>query len=152
MCLALAALAAVAYALNALASLAVADSLNALNALAAVAVHRSMPERPILPTRSTVTSRGIDCVLWTWSVRQPKGTVVVYHGLGAHARFPSVRLVAELLAARGYRVSAMDLPGHGESPGLRGYIESADALVVDGIRAATAAAFVERPTRPRAAG
>jgi acylglycerol lipase len=116
---------------------AVAD---ALNALAAVANHRSMPERPIVPTRSTVTSRGIDCVLWTWPVRQPKGTVVVYHGLGAHARFPSVRLVAELLAARSYRVCAMDLPGHGESPGLRGYIDSADALIVDGIRAATAAA------------
>ena len=42
----------------------------------------------------------------------------------------------------------MDLPGHGEGPGLRGYIDSADALIVDGIRAGQVAGCAgEAPAR-----
>ena len=95
------------------------------------------------PTRSIVHSRGVELAMWEWlpePPREPKSTVAVFHGLGAHARFPSVLLAAELLAEQQYRVCAVDFPGHGESPGLRGFIESADAIIEDGINAAKDAA------------
>ena len=82
--------------------------------------------------------------MWTWLPERlpadaPKANVVIFHGLGGHGRFPSVSIAAELLVSHGYKVSAVDFPGHGESPGLNGYIESADALIIDGINAAQAA-------------
>eukprot|EP00729_Bicosta_minor_P008659 gene8659-32798_t len=95
---------------------------------------------PAAPQRSVVQSRGLELALWTWHPAESvKGTVVVFHGLGAHARFPSVALAAELLVQKSYRVCAVDFPGHGESPGMRGYIESADTLIADGISSVKAA-------------
>ena len=92
-------------------------------------------------------SRGLELALWTWlpaDAAGVKGTVVVFHGLGAHARFPSVALAAELLVQKSYRVCAIDFPGHGESPGMRGYIESADTLIVDGINSVQAVLKIAR--------
>ena len=94
--------------------------------------------------RSVVESRGAELVMWTWLPERlpadaPKANVVIFHGLGGHGRFPSVSIAAELLVSHGHKVSAVDFPGHGESPGLNGYIESADALIIDGINAAQAA-------------
>ena len=92
-----------------------------------------------IPARSTVTTRGLSCALWTWQSKLPAhGLVVLFHGLGAHSRFPSVRIAAEFLASEGFVVSALDIPGHGVSPGLSGYIESAEALEIDGLAAARA--------------
>ena len=87
------------------------------------------------PSRSVLTTRGIECALWTWrsASASSKALVVVHHGLGGHAHFPTTRLAAESLSAAGFIVVAMDLPGHGESKGLRGYIESADALETDAV-------------------
>lgn len=44
-----------------------------------------------------------------------------------------MRYLAELLVTNGYVVYGPDFPGHGSSPGLRGYISSADDLVKDGV-------------------
>ena len=65
--------------------------------------------------------------------------MVVFHGLGAHARFPTVVVAAEALVCEGYTVVALDMPGHGESEGLRGFIYSPDALEEDGFMAVNAA-------------
>ncbi|KAL1528630.1 hypothetical protein AB1Y20_009968 [Prymnesium parvum] len=87
------------------------------------------------PRRAVVkTPGGVECSTWTW---QPSsavhGLVVLFHGLGSHARFPSTSLAAEVLSARGFAVVSPDMPGHGESHGLRGFIYSCDELEADAI-------------------
>ena len=44
-----------------------------------------------------------------------------------------MRYAAEFFAEAGYAVVAIDFPGHGKSEGLRGYLNSADDLIEDGI-------------------
>lgn len=68
-----------------------------------------------------------------------RGTVLIVHGLGEHkGRYERV---AAPLAAQGWRVTAYDHRGHGESPGPRGAIPDEEALlrdlaaVVDALRA-----------------
>lgn len=95
------------------------------------------------PAARTLRTRSLDCSLFVWNdppATPARAVAVVYHGLGAHARFPTVRFAAELLCAHGFVVFALDLPGHGCSPGTRGLIESADALVADGLAVARHAA------------
>lgn len=58
---------------------------------------------------------------------------MIFHGFGSHARFPSTFLAAEALSQRGYIVVSPDMPGHGESDGLRGYIHSCDDLEKDAV-------------------
>ena len=41
-------------------------------------------------------------------------------------------LAAEVLAAGGFAVCSPDMPGHGESDGLRGFLLSSEALEEDG--------------------
>ena len=63
----------------------------------------------------------------------PSGAVVVvFHGYGAHARFPTVRYAAELLALQGDVVYSLDFPGHGASPGTRGLVRSSEQLTTIG--------------------
>jgi alpha-beta hydrolase superfamily lysophospholipase len=51
----------------------------------------------------------------------PKAVLFLVHGLAEHSgRYAHV---AAFMVARGYAVYTMDLRGHGESPGLRGYID-----------------------------
>jgi len=87
------------------------------------------------PERSSiVTSSGLPCVLHTWKAKNPKGVAVVYHGFLAHARYPTVRYAAQLLCRNAnLTVLAMDLPGHGLSPGTRGYINDYKDLIQDGM-------------------
>jgi len=80
--------------------------------------------------------------MWAAQTASSRGLIVMLHGLGAHGRFPSVRIAAETLSSHGFTVMAPDLPGHGESEGMRGFIYSADALEEAGlafIRAAQSA-------------
>ena len=77
------------------------------------------------------------------SKQSPRAIVVVYHGFFAHSNYPTVRYAAELLSANGYNVLAADLPGHGTSPGTRGYLASADTLIQDGV---TIAEFARKTT------
>jgi len=61
-------------------------------------------------------------VVHVWTPREPHAVAVVQHGYGEYAeRFVQDhgRLVPRLVAA-GFEVWAMDLWGHGESPGTRG--------------------------------
>src|SRR4051812_28265759 len=62
-----------------------------------------------------------------WTVDAPIGAVVLVHGLHEHGgRYGHV---AERLARAGYAGYAVDHPGHGRSPGVRGNIGSMAATV-----------------------
>ena len=84
---------------------------------------------------TTINCQGSQCVLHKWkasSADSPRGVCVIYHGFLAHGKYPTVRYAAELLSSNNYTVIAVDLPGHGKSPGMRGYLPSADALIAIG--------------------
>lgn len=84
--------------------------------------------------RTTVPS-GVECVVNIWAPlddEPPRGIVVVFHGLAGHGQFPSVRLLAELLVREcNFVVYSMDLPGHGQSGGLRGFLKNPDVVLKD---------------------
>lgn len=65
-----------------------------------------------------------------WSPAEPHGGgIYLLHGLGEHSgRYAAL---AAWLAERGWQVRAHDHHGHGRSPGLRGSIPRAGALVED---------------------
>lgn len=81
---------------------------------------------------------GIDCLIHLWSPsaakqqdESPYGAVVIFHGLGGHGLFPTVRYLAELLVQHNLQVYCMDFMGHGQSFGPKGVILSSDALLQD---------------------
>jgi len=77
----------------------------------------------------------------------PNGAVVVvFHGYGAHAHFPTVRYAAEVLAAAGNVVYCLDFPGHGASPGTCGLVRSSEQLTTIG-RAMARWATEQQPDR-----
>eukprot|EP01083_Nonionella_stella_P006645 19258_1 len=81
--------------------------------------------------------RGTECHVHRWTnAVQPKAVAVIYHGFLAHGNYPTVRYVAELLESSNYAVVAVDLPGHGRSGGMRGYVPGESALVEDGVQIA----------------
>ncbi|KAL7479605.1 hypothetical protein ACHAW6_005356, partial [Cyclotella cf. meneghiniana] len=55
---------------------------------------------------------------------------------GAHSQYPTVRYASSLLAKNGFTVYALDLPGHGLSPGTRGYLTGVNDLIEDGVAVA----------------
>jgi len=84
-----------------------------------------------------LTIRGIDCFAHHWNVdptKRPKALVVIFHGYLAHGNYPTVRYAAEFLSNDGFAVVAVDLPGHGRSEGIRGFLQSADTVISDGIQ------------------
>jgi len=97
------------------------------------------------PTSETVRLNDVDFVLHTWkpcssscsSLPPPttatKGLVVIFHGFLGHGRRPTVRYAAEWLASANYAVVAPDFRGHGQSPGLRGFLPGRDVLLEDGV-------------------
>lgn len=63
----------------------------------------------------------------TWEPKPLVGSIVIVHGGGEHSgRYDPT---ARWLASHGYLVYAMDLPGHGRSPGIRGHIGHFDHVV-----------------------
>ena len=61
-----------------------------------------------------------------WCAEQPRALVAIVHGLGEHSgRYAA--LAGELVGRR-FTVAALDLPGHGESPGPRGHVKSWEFL------------------------
>jgi acylglycerol lipase len=86
----------------------------------------------------TKAPSGIDCIIHEWvpCIKEPAvGVVVIFHGLGGHGFFPSVRYLAEILVGEGFIVNVMDFAGHGQSCGLKGYIKSPEILLEDAIHA-----------------
>ena len=75
-------------------------------------------------------SDGMTLAARCWSVPQPRGVVVVAHGLGEHGG-----AYAHLAEAMGRQVDfdfvAFDFRGHGRSPGRRGVIRQYGELVSD---------------------
>ncbi len=58
--------------------------------------------------------------MWVKEFEGQKGLVVVIHGLGEHSK--RYEWLVELLRSIDYGVTLFDLPGHGESPGVRGHL------------------------------
>jgi len=109
---------------------------------ARIVSHPTLSSEIVSPPPPTLSSEivsvgGVECYLWTWLPQGGggaiKGLVLLFHGLGAHARFPSVRVAAEALARGGFIVCAPDFPGHGLSGGQRGFIHSAEQLERDAL-------------------
>lgn len=77
-------------------------------------------------------SRGLSLRAWHWPScgRPTRSAVVLIHGWGDHAlRYAGL---AEVLAAQGHAVYALEFEGHGRSPGAhRAHVRRFDDLVVD---------------------
>jgi len=87
-------------------------------------------------TKNLVSIRETQCYMHQWKPSDgtsPKALVVIYHGVGAHGAYPTVRYAAEFLSGAGFAVVAFDFPGHGRSEGLQGYLKSSEDLVEDGV-------------------
>jgi alpha-beta hydrolase superfamily lysophospholipase len=64
-----------------------------------------------------------------WKISQPRGAVLIVHGLGEHsARY---RRLAQWFNQRRYTVRSYDQRGHGMSPGQRGALRHGDDLLED---------------------
>ncbi|MFM7266638.1 MAG: alpha/beta hydrolase, partial [Cyanobium sp.] len=83
-----------------------------------------MPDPPLLAERLRLPGgAGDGLVLHTWSAPVPsRGVLMAVHGIGGHGA--PFRRLAEALAPQGWAVWAPDLPGHGLSPGPRGWVPS----------------------------
>ena len=86
------------------------------------------------------TADGLALQLREWPVVRPHGSVLIVHGLGEHSgRYAHV---AAHLNEAGWTVVGYDQRGHGSSDGARGWLASADDLlldlsrVIDAVRAA----------------
>ena len=82
------------------------------------AIHRHGMAFP--PTREHLwrAADGMRLAVYDWKAINPRGVVLLVHGLGEHAmRYTHV---AAWFVARGYAVRAYDQFGHGHSDGARG--------------------------------
>lgn len=77
---------------------------------------------------------------------EPRGGVAVIHGQGDHGERYEASAVS-LFLAHGHACCALDLPGHGRSPGRRGAVPGI-AFARAALRAAFAAAAAMAPGRP----
>lgn len=81
-----------------------------------------------------------------WPHPKALATVAIVHGFGEHSgRYAGV---AEALHARGYRVFAFDLRGHGRSEGPRAFVQSFDEFLGD-VGAYLRWVDVQAPDSPR---
>jgi alpha-beta hydrolase superfamily lysophospholipase len=79
---------------------------------------------------SIPTKDGLDLYAQGWEPDQdPKAFIYIVHGLGEHSG--RYNHVAVEFNEAGYAVLALDLRGHGKSPGKRGYTPSFDVLLDD---------------------
>ncbi len=62
-----------------------------------------------------------------WSAKEPKGVIVLIHGVGEHAG--RYQHVGTRLAEAGFSVYGVDLPGHGRSAGKRGHVGGSYEIV-----------------------
>lgn len=72
---------------------------------------------------------GVTIFYRKWKTEEPRGVVVVSHGLGEHGgRYAEL---AEYLCDNGFSCAAMDHRGHGKSTGSKGHTDSFDVLAAD---------------------
>lgn len=67
-----------------------------------------------------------------WDSENPKANLLLQHGLGEYSEryvWQYNQLIPKLVA-RGFNVYAIDLPGHGETPGLRGLVDLNEGLML----------------------
>ncbi|MEB3256056.1 MAG: alpha/beta hydrolase [Synechococcaceae cyanobacterium] len=84
--------------------------------------------------------------LRVWRPSGPtRGPLVAVHGIGGHSG--QYRTLAEALLPAGWAVWAPDLPGHGLSPGRRGWVRAWGQLGAT-VAATLARARAENPTPP----
>jgi len=94
------------------------------------------------PATGTVrTADGVDLALYRWPYALPvRATVALLHGLAEHAgRYAAL---AERLGALGIELVAVDLRGHGRSPGERAWVTTFDGYLHD------ARALLDAAARP----
>jgi alpha-beta hydrolase superfamily lysophospholipase len=83
---------------------------------------------------------------WHWAQPNPRGVLLIAHGFGEHSG--AYRHVAEALGpALEIDVVAVDLRGHGRSPGRRGVVRRYEDMIAD-VGAALAWSARERPGLP----
>lgn len=102
---------------------------------------------PIEPT-STTTISTPDGALYAETFlpsTDPKGVVLVTHGYAEHCG--RYREVAHVLVKEGWAALTYDVRGHGQSPGVRGFIERFDTYLAD-LRAAYTRAQQLAPGKP----
>ncbi|WP_445223364.1 lysophospholipase [Burkholderia sp. Ac-20379] len=76
------------------------------------------------------TADGVELAAWRWPAGDaPRATVALIHGLGEHAR--RYDALAGKLNAAGIELVAIDLRGHGRSPGPRAWVERFDRYLDD---------------------
>ncbi|VWB99246.1 alpha/beta hydrolase [Burkholderia metallica] len=113
-------------------------------AATASATAGAAPTSPPAPKMGRLrTADGLELASYRWPAGDgtvpPRATIALVHGLAEHAgRYAAL---AARLNAAGIDVLAIDLRGHGQSPGKRawverfdGYLDDADALVAEAAR------------------
>ncbi len=84
----------------------------------------------------TAGAEGIELRWCLWEAEEPRGTVLIVHGLGEHCgRYDEI---ANVLVGAGLSVFSFDLRGHGLSEGPRGDVSAfprflEDLLVMEGV-------------------
>jgi acylglycerol lipase len=91
----------------------------------------SKPRPAHAPLIGTVrTADGIDLVSYRWpTFGAPRATVALVHGLAEHAG--RYQALAASLNAAGVELCALDLRGHGRSPGERAWVDRFDRYLLD---------------------
>jgi alpha-beta hydrolase superfamily lysophospholipase len=72
---------------------------------------------------------GLHATLWT--VERPRAVLVIAHGVGEHGGCYSEVAASLQSAIADLEILAVDLRGHGRSPGLRGYVGRYEELIGD---------------------
>lgn len=100
-----------------------------------------------MPTaqRTLRTADGLELALYRWQVDQPRASCLLVHGYAEHAgRYDAV---AHALAGAGIEVWAVDLRGHGHSPGRRADVRRFQDFVSD-VATLSEQVHAERPGLP----